>query len=131
MSDTCLPENRMPAVRVPAMPADTNSGGSVFGGWIMSYVDVAGSVPALERAQGPVVTRAVKSLEFKKPVFAGDMVSFYAKLIDESASSITVEVEVYAERRQGEKKECIKVSDAVLVYVAIDENRQPRALPEK
>ena len=73
MSETCLPEDRVPVLRVPAMPADANAGGSIFGGWIMSHVDVAGSVPALVRAKGPIVTRAVESFEFRKPVFVGDM----------------------------------------------------------
>lgn len=131
MTETCLPENRMPVIRVPAHPADVNVGGSIFGGWIMSHVDVAGSIPALERAQGPIVTRAVESFEFKQPVFVGDLISCYAKVISEGRTSIRVDVEVYAERRQGADKQCIKVTDAVLVYVAIDENRKPRALPEK
>ena len=129
MTETCLPENRIPVIRVPASPADANPGGSVFGGWIMSYVDVAGSIPALERAQGAIVTRAVESFEFKQPVLIGDLISCYAKIISEGRTSIKVDVEVYAERRQGQDKQCIKVTEAVLIYVAIDENHRPRALP--
>lgn len=129
MTETCLPENRIPVIRVPARPADANPGGSIFGGWIMSYVDVAGSIPALERAQGPIVTRAVESFEFRQPVLIGDLISCYAKIISEGRTSIKVDVEVYAERRQGAKKQCIKVTEAVLVYVAIDQDRKPRALP--
>ena len=72
-----LPENKIPIIRVPAMPADLNEGGTVFGGWIMSQVDIAGSIPAAERAKGPVVTRAVDSFEFKKPVFAGDVITVH------------------------------------------------------
>lgn len=129
MTENCLPENRMPVIRVPASPADANPGGSIFGGWIMSHVDVAGSIPALNRAQGPIVTRAVESFEFKQPVFVGDLISCYAKIISEGKTSIKVDVEVYAERRQGADKQCIKVTEAVLIYVAIDDNRKPRQLP--
>ena len=129
MTETCLPEDRIPVIRIPASPANANPGGSIFGGWIMSHVDMAGSIPALERAQGPIVTRAVESFEFKQPVFAGDLISCYAKIIAEGRTSIKVDVEVYAERREGNKKDCIKVTEAILVYVAIDESRKPRALP--
>jgi len=129
VTETCLPEDQMPVIRILASPADANPGGSIFGGWIMSHVDVAGSIPALERAQGPIVTRAVESFEFKQPVFVGDLISCYAKIISEGRTSLKVDVEVYAERRQGAEKQCIKVTEAVLVYVAIDESRKPRALP--
>lgn len=129
MSKDSLPENRQPVIRVPARHADQNSGGSIFGGWIMSYVDIAGSIPALDRVRGPVVTRAVDSFEFKKPVFVDDLISCYAQIIDEGRTSIKVKVEVYAERREQGSKRCIKVTEATLTYVAIDENRRPKALP--
>jgi len=125
-----LPENRQPVIRVPARPADQNPGGSIFGGWIMSYVDIAGSIPALERVRGPVVTRAVDSFEFKKPVFVGDLVSCYAEIIAEGRTSLKVKVEVYAERMSAGESSCVKVTEAVLTYVAIDENRRPVKLPE-
>jgi len=89
-SQDSLPENRMPVIRVPARPADQNAGGSIFGGWIMSYVDIAGSIPALIRVRGPVVTRAVDSFEFKKPVFVGDLISCYAEIISEGRTSMKV-----------------------------------------
>ena len=98
MTKDCLPEGRIPVIRVPARPADSNPGGSIFGGWIMSYVDIAGSIPALARAKGAVVTRAVESFEFRKPVFIGDLISCYADIVDEGKTSIKVQVEVYAER---------------------------------
>ncbi len=126
-----LPENRMPVIRVPARPADQNPGGSIFGGWIMSYVDIAGSIPALDRVRGPVVTRAVDSFEFKQPVFVGDLISCYADIIAEGRSSMKVKVEVYAQRLSKGETLCIKVTEAVLTYVAIDENRRPKKLPEK
>ena len=124
-----LPENRMPVIRVPARPADQNPGGSIFGGWIMSYVDIAGSIPALDRVRGPVVTRAVESFEFKKPVFAGDLISCYADIISEGRTSMKVKVEVYAQRMKRGETLTIKVTQAVLTYVAIDENRRPKILP--
>ncbi len=130
-SQDSLPENRMPVIRVPARPADQNPGGSIFGGWIMSYVDIAGSIPALKRVCGPVVTRAVDSFEFKKPVFAGDLVSCYADIVSEGRTSIKVKVEVYAERMKRGETSCIKVTEATLTYVAIDENRRPKILPVK
>ncbi len=125
-----LPENKKPVIRVPARPADVNPGGSIFGGWIMSYVDIAGSEPAYLRARGPVVTRAVESFEFKKPVFVGDVISCYAEIIKEGRTSITVKVEVFAERVTRGEVAVIKVTEAQLVYVAIDENRKPKRLPE-
>jgi acyl-CoA thioesterase YciA len=117
-------------LRILAKPADVNPGGSIFGGWVMSNVDIAGSVPALERAKGPVVTRAVDSFEFRKPIHIGDLVSFYASVISTGRSSIKVEVEVYVERFHSGMISCEKVTHAMLVYVAIDEYGKPRALPE-
>ena len=129
MSETGLPKDRMPVLRVPARPRDANLGGTIFGGWIMSHVDIAGSVPALERAQGAVVTRAVDSFEFKKPVYIGDLVSCYAEVIATGITSITVNVEVFAERMLKGVTDCVKVTEARLVYVAIDEHGKPRTLP--
>ena len=129
MSETSLPEGKIPVIRVPARPADANPGGSIFGGWIMSYADIAGSIPALERAKGAVVTRAVESFEFKKPVFIGDLISCYAEIVSEGRTSIKVQVEVFAQRTHEGETSCIKVTEAILVYVAIDKNRRPRPLP--
>jgi len=126
---TGLPEGKVPVIRVPCMPADTNQGGSIFGGWIMSQVDIAGSIPASQRAKGNVVTRAVDSFEFKKPVFVGDLVSCYAEVISIGRSSVTVLVDVFAERSHKGVVDCIKVTEAQLVYVAIDEQGKPRKLP--
>lgn len=129
MTEDCLPEGRVPAIRIPARPADANPGGSIFGGWIMSCVDIAGSIPALERAKGAVVTRAVESFEFRKPVFVDDLISCYADIVHEGKTSIKVRVVVYAERMNRGETTCIKVTEAMLVYVAIDDNRKPRLLP--
>lgn len=124
-----LPEHKVPVIRVPARPADANPGGSIFGGWIMSYVDIAGSIPAVQRAKGPVVTRAVHSFEFKKPVYVGDLISCYAEIVKTGRTSITVDVEVYAQRSTMGVGETVKVTEAQLIYVAIDENHRPRHLP--
>jgi acyl-CoA thioesterase YciA len=127
-NEECLPEGKIPVIRVPARPADQNPGGSIFGGWIMSYVDIAGSIPALDRVRGPVVTRAVDSFEFKKPVFVGDLISCYADIVSEGRTSMKVKVVVYAERMNKGEISCIKVTEATLTYVAIDENRRPKTI---
>ena len=126
-----LPEGRLPVIRVPATPTEANKGGSIFGGWIMAQVDIAGSIPAEIRAKGPIVTRAVDSFEFKKPVFVGDLISCYADVIAEGRTSITVRVDVYAQRIRGGDIETIMVTEANLIYVAVDQNGKPRALPDK
>src|SRR5262245_21497867 len=126
---TMLPADEQPVLRIVPMPADTNAHGTIFGGWVMSQVDIAGSIPAWERAQGPVVTVAVNSFVFKEPVFVGDLVSFYARVIKVGRTSITVDVEVFAQRKR-EGREAVKVTEAQLTYVAVGERRQPRALGE-
>lgn len=127
-----LPEGQ-PILRMVPMPSDTNYAGDIFGGWIMSQVDLAGSIPAIRRARGRVATVAVNSFVFKQPVFIGDLVSFYADIIKVGRTSITVDVSVYAQRgvREGGEEICIKVTEAVLTYVAIDNNRRPRAVPQQ
>ena len=131
MADTeivTLPHNKQPALRVVPMPSDANFVGDIFGGWIMSQVDIAGSIPAIRRARGRVATVAVNSFTFKQPVFVGDLVSLYADIVRVGRTSITVDVEVFAQRRPLEN-ECVKVTEATLTYVAVDENRKPRVVP--
>ena len=118
----------MPVLRIVPMPADTNAHGTIFGGWVMAQVDIAGSIPAWERAQGPVVTVAVNSFVFREPVFVGDLVSFYARVLKVGRTSVTVDVEVYSQRsRVGEA--VVKVTEAQLTYVAVDADRKPRVMP--
>jgi acyl-CoA thioesterase YciA len=124
-----LPEGEMPVLRIVPMPADTNAHGTIFGGWVMAQVDIAGSIPAWERAQGPVVTIAVNSFVFREPVFVGDLVSFYARVLKVGRTSITVDVEVFAQRGRQASPEAVKVTEAQLTYVAVDERRQPRLVP--
>jgi acyl-CoA thioesterase YciA len=123
-----LPEGKMPELRVMPMPADANVHGDVFGGWIMAQVDIAGSLPAVRRANGRVATIAVNSFLFKHPVFVGDLLSFYAEITKIGNTSITVYVEVFAERNRLQA-ETVKVTEATLTYVATDDNRKPRQLP--
>jgi len=93
-----LPADKQPTIRIIPMPADTNANGTIFGGWVMAQVDLAGSVPAAQRAMGKVATVAVNSFAFKEPVFVGDLVSFYAAVVKSGRTSITIDVEVYAQR---------------------------------
>ena len=117
-----------PVLRVVPMPADANFHGDIFGGWIMSHVDVAGAIPASQRACGRVATVAVNSFTFKQPVFVGDVVSFFAEITKVGRTSITVAVEVYAQRNPG-REITVKVTEASLTYVAVGPDRKPRELP--
>ena len=122
-----LPTDKYLALRVIPMPADANANGDIFGGWIMSQVDLAGSVPAVRRARGRIATVAVNQFLFKQPVQIGDVVSFYATIKRIGRTSITVDVEVYSERKRGTM--VVKVTEAELTYVAITIEGQPRELP--
>ena len=118
----------MPFLRVAPAASDANVYGDVFGGWIMAQVDIAGSLPATRRANGRVATVAVNSILYKNPVFVGDLLSFYADIVKVGNTSITVHVEVYAERNRLQA-DTVKVTDATLTYVATDADRKPRQLP--
>lgn len=121
------PTARQLTIRVLAMPADANPHGDIFGGWLMSQIDIAGSVVAIQTAQGRVVTVAVNEMRFILPVFVGDLVSLYARLKQVGRTSVTVEVEAFAEREQ-ERNRQQRVATATLTYVAVDENRRPRTV---
>ena len=125
---TQLPEGKQPALRVMPMPSDANQNGDIFGGWIMAQVDVAGGTVAGRLARGRIATVSVKEFVFEQPVQVGDLVSFYVELEKISTTSITVTVEVYAERRP-ENPCVVKVTEATLTYVAIDSAGRPRAVP--
>ncbi|MGC3963396.1 MAG: acyl-CoA thioesterase [Rhodocyclaceae bacterium] len=124
---TRLPD-REPTLRVLPLPKDLNQSGDVFGGWLMAHVDIAGSIPAIRRARGRVVTIAVNSFVFREPVFVTDLVSFYATIVREGTTSITVDVEVYSER-DPMNPHVVKVTEATLTYVALDERGGKRPLP--
>ncbi|HEU4621569.1 MAG TPA: acyl-CoA thioesterase [Burkholderiaceae bacterium] len=120
--------NRQPVMRVLPMPADANMHGDVFGGWIMAQVDLAGSIPATLRAQGRVATIAVNSFVFKHPVLVGDLLSFYAEIKRVGTTSMTIDVEVYAQSARL-SHDIVKVTEATLTYVATDDERKPRPVP--
>ena len=116
------------ALRVVPMPADANANGDIFGGWVMAQVDLAGGVIAVRRARGRVATVAVNSFQFKQPVSIGDVLSFWAREVRVGKTSITVQVEVTAERHP-ENPITVKVTDATLTYVAIDRSGNKREIP--
>jgi acyl-CoA thioesterase YciA len=123
-----LPEGKQPALRVMPMPADANQNGDIFGGWIMSQVDIAWGTAAGRIARGRVATVAVKEFAFKEPVQVGDLLSFYVDVERIGTTSITITVEVYAERRPSDPR-VVKVTEATLTYVAIDGAGRPRPVP--
>lgn len=122
-----LPQ-KQPALRMVPMPADLNANGDVFGGWVMAQVDVAGAIPAMRRAGGRVATVSVNSFQFKQAISVGDLVSLYADVVHVGRTSITVNVEVYAERNH-DNPVTVKVTEAQLTYVAIDGNGNKRPVP--
>ena len=119
------PSNKELALRLMPMPADLNPARDVFGGWIMAMVDIAGAVPAIRHAKSKVATVAVDSFEFKQPVSVGDVLSFYAEIVRTGNTSVTVDVEVFAQRNP-ENPMTVKVTEARLTYVAVDEFRSKR-----
>jgi acyl-CoA thioesterase YciA len=129
MSDcpTQLPD-KQPVLRVMPMPADVNGAGDIFGGWVMAQVDIAGGVAAALRACGRVTTVAVNAFQFKQPISVGDLVSFYADVVRVGRTSITVDVQVFAERNPSAPV-VVKVTEAVLTYVALDRHGNKREVP--
>ena len=124
---TALPTDKDLVLRVIPMPADTNTNGDIFGGWVMGQVDKAGAVLPSRRIQGRIATVAVNEFVFKQPVRVGDLLSFYASVVRVGNTSMTVCVEVYAERLK--IKGFVKVTEAQLTYVAIDSQGRPCPIP--
>ena len=124
-----LPTDKELVLKVIPMPADTNGNGDIFGGWVMAQVDLAGSVLPARHVQGRMATVAVNEFIFKQPVRVGDILSFYASVSRIGRTSITVEVEVFAERF-AEQGRYVKVTEARLTYVAIDSEGRPRPVPQ-
>ena len=122
-----LPQ-KQPVLRTVPMPEDLNQYGDVFGGWVMAQVDVAGAIPAMRRARGRVTTVSVNSFQFKQPISVGDLISLYAEVVHVGNTSITVNVEVFAERNYANPV-TVKVTEAQLTYVAIDGNGNKRPVP--
>lgn len=124
MADTESPPTSEPAIRMVAMPADANPSGDIFGGWIMSLMDMAGGNTAFQRAGGRVATVAVDSLEFHRPVAVGDEVTCYVEMLRVGRTSLATRIEVWVRGRAGGPQ--VKVTEGVFTYVAIDDNRSPR-----
>ena len=122
-----LPPQTSPALRVMPMPADLNTAGDVFGGWVMAMVDIAGALPAVRHARSRVVTVAVNSFVFRQPISVGDIVSFHADVASVGKSSITVDVHVFAERNPANPV-VVKVTEARLTYVAVDAQGAKRVI---
>src|SRR5450755_5126575 len=123
-----LPDDRQLVLRVMPMPADANGNGDIFGGWIMAQVDLAGAVLPARIAKGRIVTVAVNQFVFKQPVSMGDLLSFYARVEHIGRTSVTVNIEVFAERNPADLH-VVKVTEANLTYVAIDRDGRPRPIP--
>ena len=126
-SSVALPADKSLILKVVPMPADCNANGDIFGGWVMSQVDLAGCTLAMRLAGGRMATVAVKEFVFKHPVRVGDVVSLYGCVTRVGRTSVTVDMEVFAER-MSHQGQYVKVTEAVLTYVAIDAEGQPRAL---
>ena len=125
-SRSVLPHGE-PVLRVVPMPADVNQHGDIFGGWIMSQVDIAGAVLAARTARGRVATVAVNSFTFKEPVLVGDVVSFFGEVARIGRTSVTISMEVYAQRNPDDLV-TVKVTEASLTYVAVGADRRPRPI---
>lgn len=126
--DGARPPSSEPALRTLAMPGDANPNGDIFGGWVLAQMDLAGAVPAYAAAKGRIATVAVDALRFHKPVAIGDLVSCYAEIIRIGTTSIAVRIETWVRRRFDESE--VKVTEGTFVYVAIDDEGQPRAVPK-
>lgn len=126
MSEAFQPPGEL-AIRTIAMPADTNPAGDIFGGWLMSQMDLAGGAVALTRAQSRVATVAVDAMTFHQPVLVGDELSCYAELIRVGRTSLSYRVTAYVRRRDG--RQHVKVTEGIFTYVAIGDDRKPRPVP--
>lgn len=122
-----LPQGE-PAIRITAMPADANPAGDIFGGWLMAQMDMAAGIVAARRAKGRAATIAVEGMTFHHPVHVGDEVSVYAHLTKAGRTSMTIDVETWRRARTGEDRQ--KVTQARFFFVAIDDDRKPRPLPQ-
>jgi acyl-CoA thioesterase YciA len=126
--ETYLPPNHHLASRAIAMPRDTNPSGDIFGGWLLSQMDLAAGSVAAMRAHGRVVTVAINGLTFHKPVFVGDEVTCYAEISRIGRSSMTIKVEAWV--RRALTRDTLKVTEGIFTFVAIDDNYQPREVPK-
>ena len=124
-----LPTDKELVLKVIPMPADSNANGDIFGGWVMAQVDLAGSVLPARVIRGRMATVAVNEFLFKQPVRVGDLLSFFSEIVRVGRTSVTVKVEVFAERHRAQGQ-YIKVTEALVTYVAIDDSGKPREIPK-
>lgn len=122
-----LPSRRDPILRVVPQPADINSNGHIFGGWVLSQMDIGGGIVAARIAKGATATVAIQTMEFIAPILVRDIVSVYASLEKRGRTSMSIRIEVIATRDRGETE--VKVTEGLFTFVALDENHRPRALP--
>lgn len=115
-----------PAIRAVAMPADANANGDIFGGWVLSQMDLAGGTVASQRSAGRCATVAIEAMSFHRPVFIGDLVSCFATIAKTGRTSMTVKINTYAQRRLSNEQ--VKVTEGTFVYVAIDDEGRPRSI---
>jgi acyl-CoA thioesterase YciA len=116
-----------PILRVVPRPGDINANGHIFGGWVLSQMDIAAGIVASHRAQGPVATVAIDAMEFIEPILLHDIISVFARIERTGRTSISIRIEVIATRDRGSKE--VKVTEALFTFVALDEEHRPRALP--
>ena len=117
-----------PTIRTVPMPADSNQNGDIFGGWVLSQMDIAGGVAASRLAKGRLATVAVEAMKFHRPIAVGDVVSLYTEVVRVGTTSIAVRIETIVNRRNASEE--IKVTEGIFVYVAIDEHGRPRSVPK-
>ncbi|MBJ6986770.1 MULTISPECIES: acyl-CoA thioesterase [unclassified Devosia] len=127
MNDSATQPTGTLTIRTLAMPADTNPAGDIFGGWVMSQMDIAGAIAAVERVRGRVVTVAVEAMTFIAPIKVGDVLCVYSTVERVGRTSITIALEAWVRRERHEDRQ--KVTEARFVYVALDENGEKRAIP--
>ena len=128
-----MSKNQEPVLRISPRPADLNLNGNIFGGWVLSQMDIAGGITAAKRARGPVATVAIEAMKFLRPLHIGDLVSCYAKIVKVGTTSITVKIDVTAirasERETRDDRE-VKVTEGFFIFVALDDKGRPRPVAE-
>ncbi len=122
-------DKREPILRVVPRPGDINANGHIFGGWVLSQMDIAAGIVASRRAQGPVATVAIEAMEFIAPILLHDVISVYARIERTGRTSMGIRIEVVATRDRGRQE--VKVTEALFTFVALDENNRPKALPSE
>ncbi|MCH7807147.1 MAG: acyl-CoA thioesterase [Proteobacteria bacterium] len=128
-----MTKNREPVLRISPRLADLNLNGNIFGGWVLSQMDIAGGITAARRARGTVATVAIEAMKFVRPIRVGDLVSCYAEIVKVGTTSITVKIDVTAIRageRETQDAREVQVTKGLFIFVALDEKGRPRPVPE-